>query len=695
MKEIKILLIILLFLSGKLPAQEIPSIKKEIDLQQFIEQLFPVQDDDIPYEDFYETLFLYLSQPLDLNKATAEELKSLFILTDPQIQSFFRHLERNGKLFSLYELQAIPGWDLQTIDRLLPFVSIRTTALNEDHRPLLQRIRESGKGMFLQRYERVLEKRSGYLPRSDSLSPAYLGSPDRLYTRFRLNRAHDFSFGFTLDKDAGEAIAWKPAQSLYGADFLSFHAMLYNKGRFRKLVLGDFQLQYGQSLVFGSGFNIGKGAETISTIRRSNTGLRPYSSVLESGFFRGAGLSYRLSPTVEVTSFYSNAPRDARLQENTDSTAAPFSLFSSLQQSGLHRTEQELMAKHSIREQSVGNIVHYRNKNSRLQLGATSLFTQFNHYWHRSPQLYNQFEFSGQRNFAGSIFGEFSWQNVNFFTEAAHSLSGGNALVAGILMALSSQLDISFLARHYERNFHSFYGTAFAEGSRPINEQGLYWGLKYKPLQQLFLTAYYDYFKFPWLRYRVDAPSEGYEYLIRANYQPSRQLLLYAQYREELKDLNMLENPPLRIPHPGTKKNYLIHLDYTPSTEISLRSRVQWSSYHFAGSHSRGYTLVQDLSWQRNRFRISGRIALFDTEDYMNRQYVYEKDVLWAFSIPAYYGRGVRHYLLAQYKLNRHFTIWVRWARTTYVDREHISSGNEKIEGSGINQIKTQIRWSF
>lgn len=684
-----------MYLPVKLAGQELQAPEKEIDLQQFIEQLFPVQDDDVPYEDVYEALFLYFTQPLDLNQAREEELKSLFILSEPQIQSFYRYLDRNGKLLSIYELQAIPGWDLETIHRLLPFVTVKSTSFQEDNRSLLQRIQESGKGMFLQRYERVLEKRAGYLPRSDTVLPAYLGSADKLYTRFRLNRAHDFSFGLTLEKDAGEPIAWNPDKKQYGADFLSWHVMLYQQGRFRKLVAGDFQLQYGQSLVFGSGFSLGKGAETITAIRRSSTGLRPYTSVLESGFFRGAGFTYRLSSRIDITAFYANTPRDALLQERADSTAGSPVIFGSLQQSGLHRTQRELMAKHSIREQSGGTVLHFRSKNRRLQLGATSLYTRFDQYWQRNYQLYNQFEFNGRQNVVGSIFGEYSWQNINFFAEAARSSSGGKAIVAGSLLALSNNLDLSLLVRRYERNFHSFYGTAFAEGSRPVNEQGVYWGLKYQPTQDFLFTAYYDRFYFPWLRYRVDAPSEGHEYLIRANYQPSRQLLLYGQFRQEVKDLNNLQQPPLRIPEAGKKRNYILHLDFAPSASISLRSRVQWSSYFYSGIRTSGYTLVQDVSWQEKRWRLSGRMALFDTDDYANRQYVYEKDVLWAFSIPAYYGRGVRNYLLAQYKINRHLTVWMRWARTTYVDRETISSGNERIEKPQINQLKAQLRWSF
>ncbi|MDZ7646332.1 MAG: hypothetical protein U5K54_03635 [Cytophagales bacterium] len=38
---------------------------------------------------------------------------------------------------------------------------------------------------------------------------------------------------------------------------------------------------------------------------------------------------------------------------------------------------------------------------------------------------------------------------------------------------------------------------------------------------------------------------------------------------------------------------------------------------------------------------------------YDNRLYVYEKDVWLAFTFPAYYGVGVRNYLLVQYAFTK------------------------------------------
>jgi hypothetical protein len=49
---------------------------------------------------------------------------------------------------------------------------------------------------------------------------------------------------------------------------------------------------------------------------------------------------------------------------------------------------------------------------------------------------------------------------------------------------------------------------------------------------------------------------------------------------------------------------------------------------------------------------LTGRYAIFDTEDYDNRQYVYERDVWLTYSLPAYEGRGVRNYIVAEYSFH-------------------------------------------
>jgi len=86
---------------------------------------------------------------------------------------------------------------------------------------------------------------------------------------------------------------------------------------------------------------------------------------------------------------------------------------------------------------------------------------------------------------------------------------------------------------------------------------------------------------------------------------------------------------------------------------------------------------------------------VFDTDDFENRQYVYEKDVLYAFSIPAYQNTGSRSYALLQYKFSKKLQIWARYAQFRYVDQFTVGTGNEEIEGNTRSEVKFQMMLRF
>jgi hypothetical protein len=690
----RLLISLLLFLwCPAVLAQEPP--RPAVDLETLAERIFPLQDDDLPYEELYETLLLFYTQPLDLNRASREELQSLHLLSHQQIDALITHRERNGSLLSLYELQAIPGWDLETIQQLLSFVQVQDRGLEGDSRSLLEQVLSSGTRFALLRWEQTPERQAGFKARADSIPPAFAGSPDKLYFRLRMSKARRFSLGLTAEKDAGEQLILNPGQRKYGADFYSFHAMLWNAGPFKRIIMGDYQVQYGQGLVLGAGFYLGKGAETITTVARPSLGLRPYTSVVESGFFRGVAATAG-SKRAELTLFASHAPRDASLQGASDSLITNEDLiFSAFQATGLHRTPTELANRHTIQETNLGAAGRWMLSPGNFSLGFSTLYTRFSHHQQALPRLYNSFAFSGRQNTTASLFAEGHWQQISYFTEWAMSRQGGWGGITGVIAPLSHTLDLSILFRHYTPHFHSLYGSAFAEGTRLQNETGLYWGLKYQPGKTLTFTAYFDRFWFPWLRYRVSAPSEGYEYFLRASWQPNKQLLFYAQYRGEHKARDGNGPEKTRVPTEGIKQNYILNLDYKPDKNWQLRSRVQWSSYQHQGITTTGYALIQDASYSLKSWRLSTRYALFQTDDWDNRQYAFERDVLWAFSVPAYYGRGIRYYALLQWKARHNLSFWLRWARTRFRDRENIGSGHERIAGNTRSNLKFQIKLDF
>ena len=49
------------------------------NIERIIEEVFQGQDQDINYDELYEVLLLFLSNPIDLNQATEQDLASLYI----------------------------------------------------------------------------------------------------------------------------------------------------------------------------------------------------------------------------------------------------------------------------------------------------------------------------------------------------------------------------------------------------------------------------------------------------------------------------------------------------------------------------------------------------------------------------------------------------------------------------------------
>src|SRR5690606_25710152 len=118
-------------------------------------------------------------------------------------------------------------------------------------------------------------------------------------------------------------------------------------------------------------------------------------------------------------------------------------------------------------------------------------------------------------------------------------------------------------------------------------------------------NAYYDFFKFPWFRYRVYAPSKGYEWLARITFQPNRNLTTFFQIREEQKDRNLSDSGDPSLPYqirPLNKINGLISLEYQVSKAFFFRSRILFSRVNYNDQKSSGFMILQDAQYSFSKF---------------------------------------------------------------------------------------------
>jgi hypothetical protein len=667
----KFLAFLILLISFKGFGQSIN--RPEINLDEFIQKIAPIQTEDANYEDVYENLFTIYQNPLDLNKADIADLRALFFLTENQINAIMNHKKTFGNFLSIYELQAVEGLSMDDIRTLLPFVQVKNGLGNTRFSNFTKKAVEH---YLVIRADQTLEPSAGF--KEDK----FAGSPQRYYTRYRMSHSKDFSIGFVSEKDAGERNF---------LDYYNFHVQVQNKGIVKNLVIGDYLIQFGQGMIFSAGFAAGKGSEPVYTTRRSNVGIRPYNSVVENGSFRGIANTIK-NGNFEITTIAAHNKRDASVDLNEE-TQDDF--FSSILSAGFHRTETEIANKNSISETNLGGNVLY--KLDHLQVGFSVLHTSFDKTFQKRELLYNRYEFVGDKNTVLGPNISLSWQNFNFFGEAARSSAGGFGYITGLVGSLGPKVEWALNLRNYQSNFHTFYGFSFAEGSRTINEKGIYNGLKYIIKKGLEVSAFYDSFSFPWLKYRVDAPSSGQDYQVRILYKPNKIFSQYIAFHKEIKQRNSSDNKNFTHQLLETDRNNLVlGTDYIYNTWLRLQSKLQYNGFAIENtSKSNGYAFIQDIETKIKRCQIKGRLAYFNTDSYDSRIYAYENDVLYAVSFPAYYGKGWRYYLIGKMPISRNLDAWIRIAQTNVSDRTTIGSGTSEIEDNRKTDLKVQLKYSF
>jgi hypothetical protein len=151
------------------------------------------------YDAYIDELEQFKKNPINLNKADENTLNDLPLLLPPQIASLLQYITLHGKLLSIYELQAVPGFDLVTIQRILPFVMVDSDI--SDTKVPAKKLFSKGTFTFVSRYRQNIEKSEGYKLTEGN---RYLGNPFNLFIRFRYNYGTKLSYGFTAEKDAGE-----------------------------------------------------------------------------------------------------------------------------------------------------------------------------------------------------------------------------------------------------------------------------------------------------------------------------------------------------------------------------------------------------------------------------------------------------------------------------------------------------------
>ncbi len=682
-----ILLVFVLYATGIASAQNNRESDEKV-IADLLERLIENTEATLDYTDLQDQLEQYNRNKLNLNKASREQLQRLIFLDENQINAIINHRLKFGDFLNLYELQSIEAIDDITIYYLTYFVTVDENWM--ENQTTFKQMLVKGKHEFIGLYDTELQQRAGYSKeRINEGKTYYLGNPDRYVFRYRFSYGNRLTFGYTAEKDMGEQFG-QGAQA-YGFDFNSLHFYYRpRKSIVKTIAVGDYQVNLGQGLTFGSGLAARKSA-FVMNVRRSYLPIRPFRSLNENEFMRGAAVTLAKDKW-QVVLFGSGKYISTNF--NANDTLQGEDVFSSVSLTGLHRTASEIGNRQNVFQTIYGGNARWLLKNG--QVGLTHVQTQYNIAFLPSEKPYQLYNFSGTDLGNTGIDYNLQWRNFNFFGEGARSSNNAFALTSGMLISLDANLDVVMLYRNFAKDYQTTFANSFAENSDTRNEQGFYTGASLRITRKWLLNSYLDFYQSKWLRYLVDGPSRGFDFLSELQYTPSKTAQFYIRFRQEMKGRNQSNNTE-RVDYISsqTRSIYRFNAQYKVNLNLSAKSRLEVVTFtDDINKNQTGTLLMQDLnlSLPRKRVAIILRMAYFTVDDYNARVYAAENDVLYQYAVPMYQNSGVRYYVVARIKVNRKVELWFKYSQTRYSNINTISSGLEEIRGNTLTDFRLQLR---
>lgn len=604
------------------------------------------QDASVDIEQLEDDLRELAADPVNVNNASTGQLQRLVFLSDDQRLALQLYAWQHS-LQSLAELRLVPTFDEYAIRLLTPFVYVGPPPpKSNSFHDWFSRSRHD---VFLRADARNLTSFSG--------DPFY-GS-----FRYRYNAGGHIFFGVNAKRDAGEVFG---ARSRYGASFEARDLRLPSAGKqevvLRNVVAGDYRAAFGLGLVLGSGLPFGKSAYA-SRLGQATQGIRHYGGT-SSDFLRGAGATVGIGD-VDVTAFYSVRSPDSAYFHHTVGAALTW-------------------------------------QRNRLSLAVTAVEDLLSDSLRLRNNYYNVNYFRGQRQFSGSVTARYGFRRVFLLGEAAVSQNStwGAAVLLGARYVPVQDVSLLALYRWYSPYYDALHASTFSETTRPNDEQGGYLGVDVTRLRNWRFSAYADLFAFSGPKYTIRQPSFGYDWMFLSEYSPSSALSLAFKVRNRRK---------------GDKDTYTFRLALFNALKFGTTSRTDSSSTapaddkpvirqkaslsfrtQFDASLCRaglplipltpadsslsasgatrptaGFSFSEQVEYRFGRapLVLQARVAGFWVPDWNSRIYLYENDVLYAFSVPAYYGIGVRAFLNMRWHISSHYALYLRVSDTWYAPR--------------------------
>jgi hypothetical protein len=602
---------------------------------------------------YIEKLNDLAENPVKLNSSDQYEISRLFFLSDFQVKVLLDYTHSSGRIVSFYELVNIPGFDKETVEMMIPYITL-------DSRMTTASDSAGWRNTFMINISRRSTDQ-------DSISP---GSAWKMLTKYKFT-AGSFSGGITTEKDPGEKfLGNRPPVP----DFLSAHILYTGNGPVRRVIIGDYSARFGLGTNINSGIRAGLSI-TSPGYMSARDEIKAYTSTDENNFFRGvaAELSFK---NLGVSLFYSRNYSDATLGSLSDTSEKYVENF---YLAGIHNTPSTLQKKDAIYEVVYGINLSCNFKNSRI--GFTWSGNRFS--LPLRPDKSDPadiFKFEGNENNIYTFSYNGLIKRILLYSEFSLNELRKYAFLQGLSFRPSDRLTINFLFTDYYGGFISFHGKGPGSASTTGNERNMLANFTFEAAKHLFISGGCEIQHFTWLKYRCSSPTWGLRQELRCRFLPTEKITFDASFNYRFSMVDNTETSGIPKPKEISTNSYKFSVRYAISENLILGTRIE---YKIAGpSGSKGVLSLMDLNYRFRQlpFTLWLRYCLFNTDSWDSRFYVYENDLLYSFGIPALSGIGSRSYIMVKYEFPKFAELRLKFGFTSIAETSNYYQNRSEIK---------------
>ncbi len=407
---------------------------------------------------------------------------------------------------------------------------------------------------------------------------------------------------------------------------------------------------------------------------------------------RGFGLCIGFSGW-ELNAFYSRLSRDANVQEEENGNPLE---VSSLQQSGYHRTTSEISDRNAITMINWGSYIRHSGKWFRT--GISFLSTSLSADYQKPYKPCNQFHWRGKNLIHAGV--DWLIQPLNNVV-----VSGEYTLMDMKKWAFSnnvavfySNVEMAFHYHQFSRGFDHLLNAPYRISSGG-SEWAIFAGILIHLRAYWTLGAQVDLARHPWLRYSIDGPTESMRLKINLQHQLGTDADIKTTFRYiSNKKNNQTGREYIRTLTDKDSWRATVINTIKISNGLRLKNRMDYNLISLSNNNNltskvTGSSFSQDIIFRPENIQLQAtfRWMIFDTDQYESRIYQYEYDVLYAFSVPAYFGTGIRCYLVIKIPAGDRLDFWFKASANKY-SRRLIENENYDAGKKNIFEVKLQAR---